>query len=1037
MIQLHLHSEYSFLDGYCRIENIPKKAKEMGQNAVAITDHGNMHGFVDFYKACKKEDVKPIIGCEVYLVDDRETKDKSNYHLILLAKNNEGLKNLNKLVSESYISGFYYKPRIDKDLLREHSEGLIGLSACLGGEIPKALQNDNKQKAKELAKEYSDIFADGDFYVEIQANEMQEQYKMNVELVELARDLDLPLVATTDIHYLDKNDADPHDTLLAVQTGTTVNDKNRFRFENDKFYYKSEEETRNGLFLTSSVNQELIDEAIDNTYEIADKCNVELTLGETLFPPFEVPEGYTKATWLRKRCYEELFEYSIEEDIDIDEYVDQLEFELDVIIEKGFPGYFLITEDFIKVAKEDKNMLIGPGRGSAGGCLISYLLDIIAIDPLKHGLFFTRFLNKEREAMPDIDLDFSKERRSEIIHYVEDKYGQEHVSKIGTFGTMATKAAIKDAARALGIDFDIANKISDEVPDEAGDIEEALELGEKFKDYEKAYPDLFKYAKEFEGRPRQAGTHACGVVITPEPVVNYTPLMVNDGEIVTQTEKKNSEKLGLLKMDFLGLKTLDLIKNTINYAKNNGDYPEDDIQKFDDTPPVQLPDKINNIWDIPLDNENIYNNIYQEGDTNGVFQCESSGFKKMLKRMQPTKFEHIVASLALYRPGPIQGGVVDSYIDRMHGDEEVEYSHEDLEEVLEPTYGLILYQEQILKIAQIIAGYSMGEADLLRRAVGKKIESLMEEQRIAFVEGTVENGYSRDLGEELFDLIDYFSGYGFNKAHSTGYSFVSYVTAYLKNYYPAEFYASLMSLEVEDKSFSDSELDKYIADCLDKDVEILPPDINESNYGFTPVDNSTIRFGLSSIKGVGAKGLEEIVKYQPYKNMDDMYNRVNRRKANKTVFESLIKAGCFDTMDDNRNKLLEDYKELKESGGQRSESLFGDMYTPDTNKEDIIKMEKEKLGIPITYMSDWMTTKDGEKTTIEGKVTNVFTTRTKHGDLMAFVTISTLYDDIEVVVFPSCYGDNHHLLENGKELKVKGKKDESKLLAKKVKQPKE
>jgi len=1016
MIHLHVHTEYSFLDGFCRIKDIPKKAKEMGQNAVAISDHGVMHGFVDFYKECKANEVKPIIGEEFYIVDDLNKKEKreTRYHLILLAKNNEGLRNLNKLSSISFLDGFYNKPRIDFETLKEHSNGLICLSACLGGRVAQRLMNDEYDKAKEVALKYKELFND-DYYLEIQANEYEDQFGTNEKLVKLSKDTDIPLVATVDIHYLNQKDAKAHDVMLAVQTGSTVHDEDRFTFENDKLYYKSEDEVRNTLFYDSSQYTKEIDEAIENTYKIADKCNIELELGNIQFPPFEVPKGHDKASWLKKVCYEELFKLSLEKDIDLDEYREQLEHELKVIINKGFPGYFLITADFMQWAKEEE-IVTGPGRGSAGGCLVSYLLGITGIDPIEHGLFFTRFLNKERNSMPDIDLDFEKNRRQEVIDYITEKYGEKHVAHIGTFGTMATKGAIKDAGRALGYGFDKTNKITKSISNGVDDLEEELEENERLQKYKNKFPGIFKYAKEFENRPRQAGTHACAMVITPKPVVEYTPLMLNNGEVVTQTEKDNSEELGLLKMDFLGLKTLDIIRDTIKAAKRNDENND-------------LPE-MKNIWnEIPLNDPEVYKNIYQTGDTNGVFQAESSGFKKMLKRMKPTKFEHIVAALALYRPGPIQGGVVDSYIDRMHGREEVEYPHEDLKEVLEPTYGLILYQEQILKIAQVIAGYSLGEADLLRRAIGKKKEKIMKQQKKEFIQGTVENGYSKELGEELFELIDYFSGYGFNKAHSAAYSFISVATAYLKHYYPAEFYAALMTLEAE-KSSRESDIIQYISDCYQKDIDVLPPDINKSNHSFRAVTSNEIRFGLSSIDGVGDKALDEIVEKKPHKSLADLYKKVDNRVVNKTVIESLIKAGAFDSFEKNRKSLLEDYKELRKNGVLNNTLFAGQK--PSYNKMDTIKMEKETLEIPITYKSDWMIATDKDKLVIEGKIVSVYKTNTRKGDTMAFVELETRMMNISTIFFPDMYAENHHLLKEGHNIKVMGKKSETKLIVKEM-----
>ena len=985
---------------------------------MAVTDHGNIHSIVDFYTACKEEGIKPVIGIEFYIADNMNKKEKGDkrYHLIALAKNNEGLKNLNKLSSASYIDGFYYKPRIDFELLKQHSEGLIITSACLGGQISQALLNDDYDKAKKIAEDYKSVFGE-DFYLEIEANKYEDQFKINEELVKLSKDTDIELVAAVDIHYLNKEDADPHDFMLAVQTGSQLDNPDRFKFDNDELYYKSDDEVRRDLFNKPGYEEE-IEQAIANTYKIADKCNVELELGNPQFPNFDVPKGYSLDEWLVQSCYDELYKMADEEGINLEKYAKQLDHELRIITSKGFSGYFLIVSDFIRWAK-NQGIAVGPARGSAGGSIVSYLLDIIEINPVENRLFFSRFLNEERESLPDIDIDISNERRQEVINYIGEKYGEDHVAHIGTFGTMATKGALKDAGRALGYPFDEMNRMSKLIGFGAKSLEDEIEKSEELKKEAEKHKELFKYAKSLEGKPRQAGTHACAMVITPKPVVDYVPLMVNNGEVVTQTEKDNTEELGLLKMDFLGLRTLDILRETIDRAKINN-------------PDSNLPD-VNGIWKyVDYEDKKVFKEIFQKGDTNGVFQCESDGFKKMLKKMKPTKFDHIVASLALYRPGPLEGGVVDTYINRLNGKEEVEYLHEDLEPILKPTFGIILYQEQIIEITKEIAGYTAGAADMFRRAIGKKKKNVMEAEKAKFIQGCLDNEYSEELAEELFELIEYFSGYGFNKSHSAAYAMVSFSTAYLKYYYPAEFYAAIMTVETE-KTPKDSSLDEYISDCYKREIKILPPDINESGYRFTAINENEIRLGLSTIKGLGDKALEQIIEKRPFEDLADLYRRIDRRSLNNKGMKNLIKAGALDFCNKNRNKLLDDQKELIKGKGVLNGRLFE---TPiaEPNRKAIIKMELEAMDFTVTYPSPWMYAKEKDKAIIEGKVTDLFKTRTKHGDMMAFVTLETDAQDIETIFFPDVFGQVHHCLKKGNNFRVAGKKSGNKLIVNKAKE---
>jgi DNA polymerase-3 subunit alpha len=690
-VNLHVHSEYSLLDGFCKVKDLVSKAKEMKHPAVCITDHGNNHAFVELYKEAKKQDIKPIIGTEFYMADDMDQKTRGNYHLIVLAQNNEGLKNINRMLSKAYTDGFYYKPRIDMDLLKEHKEGLIVLSACLAGMIPKALEEGDFEKAKEIALDFKKEFGK-DFYIEVQANKLEEQYDINEDLYKLCQATDIYPVATSDVHYLNHSDYKYHDALLAIQTRSKIDDENRFRFSNDQFYFKDENEIKNDLFRNSFFNEaaadkeRFIEAAIENTVEIAEKCNVELELGDMMMPTFEVPEGETLDTYLRKIAFAKLFNLAVDKDIDLEVYSERLEEELNVIIEKGYPGYFLITADFVQYAKYN-GILVGPGRGSAAGSLLSYLLGIIAVDPIVHGLLFERFLNPERESPPDIDMDFQDDRRQEVIDYVTEKYGQEHVAHIGTFGTMAARGSIKDAGRVLGYGYEYLNEeVANHVPETPGiTLKEALEESPDLAAKKKKHPDLFELAEAVEGKPKSFGTHACAMLITPEPVTDYVPLAVNDGEIVTQTEMHACEDLGLLKMDFLGLKTLTIISKAIQFINKR-----DDLDKFEFVPTIE------NIYDLPLEDPLVYRNIYSKADTNGVFQCESQLFKGLLKKMQPSKFEHIVALLSIGRPGPLGAGIVDEYVDCLHGNKMPEYPHEDLEPVLGETFAQMIYQEQVI-----------------------------------------------------------------------------------------------------------------------------------------------------------------------------------------------------------------------------------------------------------------------------------------------------------------------------------------------------
>ena len=1180
-VNLHVHSYFSFLDGFNSPNEIVKKAKEMGHKAVALSEHGNMHSYLRLYKAAKKHDIKPIFGIEFYTTDDMtKRKDQQRGHLIALAKNEKGLKNLFELTTASNTKGFYYKPRIDFDKLCEHKEGLIVSSACMAGDVAKKLQDNEYDEAKELALKYKKEFGD-DFYLEIMANNMEEQYELNKQIIELSKDIDIPLVATSDVHYLEKEDAEAHDIMLAIQTDAKLEDEDRFKFSGDDYYFKDADEIKTQLVKEKGYKKE-IDAAINNTGKIADKCdNIEINLGDLLLPEYEVPEGYTTEEYLEEKAFRKLFELGLEKDIDMCKYADRLSHELEVINMKGYPAYFLIVEDFVQEAK-DRGGLVGPGRGSAAGSLLSYLLGITALDPIEHGLLFERFLNPERESMPDIDIDFSEQMRAEMIEYTINKYGRDHVANICNFGTLAAKLAVKDVGRVLGYEWEYLNdEIAKAFPDEQGiSLEEALEESEKLQYYKEQHPKLFKIASKLEGKPRQPGTHASAVVITPEPVTNYTPLATSKGEVVTQTEMHDSEDLGMLKMDFLGLNNITLIEDTINFI-----HERDDLDKFDFVPTIE------NIWDLPLGDKEVYENIYCEADTNGIFQVSSQLFKRLLDKMQPKEFENIVALVSIGRPGPLDAGIVDDYCDCLHGEKEPEYPHGDLKPVLEESFGSMIYQEQVMKTAQVIADYSLGDADILRRGVGKKIPEVIEKEKPRFIKGAKKLGYSEELAKHLFQLIDYFSGYGFNKcvskdtvierasgnqyspakltieefyeiwnsktstgkkyrgkrgvkilsfdsdgrvrprkvknvyktdvkpvykitlsdgsnikatkdhkffteegkwkkleelsgkdlllvkgdyedtqsqdypvkptkienieyvgeeqtydlemesnyemghnyiandivthnSHATGYAIISYVTAYLKHYFPAEFYASLMSIEAE-KSGEECDIQSYFADCYAREIDILPPDVNESGEKFTAIDGK-IKLGLNTIDGIGDKTMQEIIENRPYKGVTDMYKKTNNSVVDSTAFTSLIKSGAFDSVNNNRKELLDKYRTLRKFGSPR-QSLFGEKI--ETTEDDIIQMEIESIGVSISYPSDWDMCKPGDIIEVQGEVVKAKEAKTrKDNKLMCFGKLETKRNEIDLVVFNNAYIPNHDLFQKGFKLKLEGKKGDNNAL---------
>ncbi|MDX9918238.1 MAG: DNA polymerase III subunit alpha [Gudongella sp.] len=840
-VHLHVHTEYSLLDGSIRIKDLISQAKELGMDSVAITDHGAMFGIVQFYQEAKRQGIRPVLGCEVYVAMksrfSRDPKDKSQYHLVLLAENNEGYENLMKLVSEGYVNGFYYKPRIDHELLRENSKGLIGLSACLGGEVQQYLMDNNYEGAKEAAILYDEIFGRGNFYLELQNHGIDEQIQVNENLRKLSEETGIPLIATNDVHYLRREDAVVHDVLLCVQTGKTVVDEDRMKFPSEEFYLKSPEE----MYSLFPHDQK----ALENTVKIAERCNVEIEFGKLHLPDFELPEGTDKELYFKNLCIQGLKNRYSELTPEINE---RFEYELNVITQMGYIDYFLIVWDFIKFAR-DHNIMVGPGRGSAAGSIISYALNIIDIDPLKYGLLFERFLNPERITMPDIDIDFCYERREEVIQYVIEKYGADRVAQIATFGTMAARGAIRDVGRAINMPYGEVDYIAKQIPTELGiTIERALEISKTLRDEYESNPEtrqLIDYAKAVEGLPRHTSTHAAGVVISKEPITKYAPLLRNNDAITTQFTMLELEELGLLKMDFLGLRTLTVIRDSVDLIKKeHGNIV--DFTKIEMNDPKVL-------------------QLFEKAETLGIFQFESAGMRAFLKDLKADSFEDLVAANSLFRPGPMNQ--IPTFVTCKHDPSQISYLHPSLESILNMTYGCIVYQEQVMEIVRSLGGYSFGRADLVRRAMGKKKMDVMEKERKNFIygqsdeegnillSGAIRNGVDEKTASKIFDLMIDFANYAFNKSHSAAYAVIAYRTAWLKTYYPVEFMAALISSIMGDTA----QVSLYVQECKRLGIKILPPDINHSEAKFT-VDNRQIRYGLTAVKNVGANLISAIVR---------------------------------------------------------------------------------------------------------------------------------------------------------------------------------
>ena len=1046
-VHLHVHTEYSLLDGASRVKELIQATKSLGMDSIAITDHGSMYGVIDFYKEAKKEGIKPIIGCEVYLApasrqDRFEVEGTRYYHLILLAENDEGYRNLVKLVSLANIEGMYYKPRVDKELLRQYHQGIICLSACIAGEIPRAILQDNMERADNLVKEYLAIFGIDNFFIEIQDHGMPEEKKANEGLISLAKKYHVGLVATNDLHYIHREDSAFHDVLLCIQMGRTIDDETRMRFPSDEFYLKSPQEMSE-LFAAYP-------EAIANTQKIADRCHVEFEFGHLHLPHFPLPDGMTDEAYLRQLCDEKI---STRYAHITPEVKTRLEYELGIIHHMGYDSYFLIVWDFIRYARSQK-IAVGPGRGSAAGSIVAYILGITDLDPLQYDLLFERFLNPDRVTMPDIDIDFCYIRREEVIAYVKRRYGDDHVAQIVTFGTMAAKGAIRDVGRALNMPYADVDRVAKLIPAELGmTLDKALKASADLKNLyatDAAVHRLVDFAKDVEGLPRHSSTHAAGVVIARNPLTDYVPVQVSDGTLVTQYDKDHVEELGLLKMDFLGLRTLTVISNTLDNIRTNRGVEVD-------------------IHHLPLTDE-ATSQMLCAGKTGAVFQMESSGMTTLVKDLQPEGFTDLIPLVALYRPGPLGSGMVSDFINGRHGKKEVTYMHPLLEPILKETFGVVLYQEQVMQIVQVLAGFTLGQADLLRRAMGKKKHSILMAQKENFLNGAKANDIDEGLANTIFDLLTHFADYGFNKSHSAAYALVAWQTAYLKAHYPQEFMAAMLSSVMD----TNDKVSIYIEQCHHMGIDILPPDINASTISFG-VDGSAIRFGLAAVKNVGEaalKNLEEIrTKDGPFRSLLDFCSRVDTRTVNKRVVESLIKCGAFDSLGARRSQLLAVLNQaLDIAARDQRDRLNGQMGLfndenmaasdavhlpdiPEVEKGELLAWEKEITGFYITghpldkYMDKIKDLThiqqilegslcDSQVVRIAGTILSAKRIVTKKGDTMCFAEIEDFTHSIELVVFPRVFYASVNVLVPDMAVLVQGRinmtADGAKILADKI-----
>ena len=1044
---LHVHTEYSLLDGSSKIKEITARAKELGMDSLAITDHGVMYGVIDFYKAAREVGIKPILGCEVYVAPGSrfdkqpgETEERY-YHLVLLAENNTGYGNLMKIVSRGFTEGFYYKPRVDYEVLEQFHEGIIALSACLAGEVQRYLARGMYEMGCEAAKRYEKIFGKGNFFLELQDHGIADQKYVNPQLLRMSQELGIDVVCTNDVHYTYADDADAHDILLCIQTGKKITDENRMRYEGGQYYLKSPEEMSE-LFPYAP-------QALENTCRIAERCNVEIEFGVTKLPHYEVPQGYNSWTYLNYLCEEGLKKRYPDAD---DEIKSRMEYELSVINSMGYVDYFLIVWDYINYAKTH-GIAVGPGRGSAAGSIVSYCLGITDIDPIKYNLIFERFLNPERVSMPDIDVDFCYERRQEVIDYVVDKYGKDCVVQIVTFGTMAARAVIKDVGRVLDLPYAMVDKIAKMIPREIGiTIDKALKEN---PDLRSAYEndaqihDLIDKSKRLEGLPRHASMHAAGVLISQKAVEEYVPVATGaDGAVVAQFVMTTLEELGLLKMDFLGLRTLTVIRDAETLAKKkNPDFSIDNIDYED---------------------KNVYD-LISTGRCEGIFQLESAGMKNFMKELKPRNIEDLIAGISLYRPGPMD--FIPQYIEGKDNPEKVVYDCPQLEAILKPTYGCIVYQEQVMQIVRDLAGYSLGRSDLVRRAMSKKKTSVMEKERKNFiygnpeenVPGCIKNGIDEKVAGKIYDDMIDFAKYAFNKSHAACYAVVAYQTAYLKTYYPVEFMAALMTSVVDNTD----KVAGYIYACRQMNIKILPPDVNQSDMGFS-VDNGAIRFGLSAIKALGRPTIKAILenrKNGKFLSMQDFIGRMYT-ELNKRTVENLIKSGAFDTFGNKRRQMMNVYAQMMDDEARQGKdaisgqmSLFDlvddsqkaqfEIKMPDIGeytKNDLLNFEREVLGVYVSghpldeYAAMWkkhvsaMTTdfeiddetgeprvKDGAKETIGGMIMGRTVKPTKNGQLMAFLTIEDLVGTVEVIIFPRDFSTYRNIIEGTDKIFITGR----------------
>ena len=1063
---LHVHTEFSLLDGSNKIKEYVSRVKELGMNSAAITDHGVMYGVIDFYREAKKQGINPILGCEVYVAPnsrfDREITggDDRYYHLVLLAENEEGYANLTKIVSKGFVEGYYYKPRVDKELLRKYHKGIIALSACLAGEVARFLTKGLYEEAKKTALEYQEIFGEGNFFLELQDHGIPEQGLVNQQLFKMSEETGIELVATNDIHYTYAEDAKPHDILLCIQTGKKLSDENRMRYDGGQYYVKSEEEM---LRLFPYAKQ-----ALENTQKIADRCHVEIEFGVTKLPKYDVPDGYTSWEYLQKLCYEGLEKRYGDPS---EELKERLSYELETIHQMGYVDYFLIVWDFIKYAK-DHGISVGPGRGSAAGSIVSYCLEITTIDPIRYQLLFERFLNPERVSMPDIDVDFCYERRQEVIDYVTRKYGKDCVAQIVTFGTLAARGVIRDVGRVMDLPYAYVDSISKMIPQELGiTIDKALKMNpdlKKLYDTDETVTNLIDMAKRLEGLPRHCSMHAAGVVICQKPVDEYVPLSrAADGTITTQFIMTTLEELGLLKMDFLGLRTLTVIQNAVLLARRK--QPELNINQID------------------YNDQKVLDYI-GTGKTDGVFQLESAGMKGFMKELKPHNLEDVIAGISLYRPGPMD--FIPQYIRGKNDSSSITYDCPQLEPILAPTYGCIVYQEQVMQIVRDLAGYSLGRSDLLRRAMSKKKAAVMEKERKIFiygdeetgVPGCIKNGIDEQTANKIYDEMIDFAKYAFNKSHAAAYAVVSYQTAWLKYYFPVEYMAALMTSVIDNPS----KVSEYIYACRQMNIKILPPDINKGEGGFS-VSGQAIRYGLSAIKSIGRPVIKAIVEDREelglFQNLEDFITRLSAKNIlNKRTIENLIKAGALDTLGGTRKQFMSIYVQIVDHVTQeKKNSMVGQMTLfdlvsedqkeefqirmPDVgeySKETLLAFEKEVLGIYVSghpleaYEEKWKKSisattadfqldeetghtkvHDGAKEIIGGMITEKTIKHTKTNQMMAFITVEDLLGTVEVVVFPRDYEKNRDYLEVDSKVFVRGRVSEeddkpSKMICEKI-----